>query len=220
MIYLQILGALILLAASIHYGIQFARHKSLYPFMPFKYNFRRRRITFKKTLELLDQRGVKTMIETGTSRKGLAGSRSDGAATIVFGEWAQQHGAHLHSVDISEAAIEGSREEVERQELQDSVTLHLGDSVSFLQQFEAQVDFLYLDSYDYSRTDLEIQGLSQEHHLKEFKAIEDRLHEQTIVLIDDCGLPGGGKGKTLIEYMRANGWRVIIDAYQVLLLRS
>ena len=220
MIYLQILGALIVLAAGIHYGIQLARHKSLYPFMPFKYNFRRRRITFNKTLELLNERGVKTMIETGTSRKGLAGARSDGAATIVFGKWAQQNGAHMHSVDISEEAIEGSREEVERQQLQDSVSLHLGDSVQFLEQFHQQVDFLYLDSYDYSRTDSEIQRLSQEHHLKEFKAIEDRLHEQTIVLIDDCGLPGGGKGKTLIEYMRANGWSGIIDAYQVRLLRS
>ena len=76
-----------------------------------------------------------------------------------------------------------------------------------------------MDSYDYDK-DLEVQRLSQEHHLKEFKAIEDRLHENTIVLIDDCRLPNGGKGKTAIAYMLKNDWKILIDAYQVLLVRK
>ena len=84
----------------------------------------------------------------------------------------------------------------------------------------SNIDFLYLDSYDYSKTDLEIQRKSQEHHLQEFKIIEDRLHKNTIVLIDDCGLPGGGKGKTVIAYMLQKGWEIIINKYQVLLLHK
>ena len=59
---------------------------------------------------------------------------------------------------------------------------------------------MYLDSYDYSK-DREVQIKSQQHHLEEFKAIEDRLHNKTIVLIDDCDLPNGGKGKMVVEYM-------------------
>lgn len=188
--------------------------------MPFKYNFRRRRITFKTTLKLLQDRNAKVLIETGTSRKGLQGTKNDGAATIVFGKWAKENNAHLHSVDISKDSVDGSRAEVINQGLENSVTLYLDDSLNFLKNFTQTVDFLYLDSYDYSRTDQEIQHKSQEHHLKEFKAIEPYLHNESIVLIDDCGLPGGGKGKTVIAYMIANNWKVIIDKYQVLLLKN
>ncbi len=218
--FLKIIIAVILLAVLIHYSIKFAKHKSLYPFMPFKYNFRRRRITFSKTLKLLGQRNAKVIIETGTSREGLKATKGDGAATIVFGKWAKQNGAQMHSVDISENSVKGSQSEVDNQNLNDAVTVYLNDSLEFLKTFNQSVDFLYLDSYDYSKTDKDIQTRSQEHHLKEFKIIEDKLHENSIVLIDDCGLPGGGKGKTVIEYMLKKNWKVLIDAYQVLLVKE
>ena len=211
--------SVIVIAIAIHYLLKFIKHKSIYPFMPFKYNFRRRRVTFSKTLKLLKERNVKMIVETGTSRDGLKNTKGDGGATIVFGKWAQQNGAKLHSVDISEESVNESKEEVEKQELIDTVTVHLGDSIEFLKEFDSPVDFLYLDSYDYSKTDKNIQSKSQEHHLQEFLAIEDRLHENTIVLIDDCGLPGGGKGKTVVEYMKNKGWNILINAYQILLTK-
>lgn len=217
---IKIIIAVVLLAALLPYLIKFIKHKSLYPFMPFKYNFRRRRVTFAKTLKLLDQRNVKTIIETGTSREGLKNTKGDGGATIVFGKWAQQNNAKMHSVDISEDSVKGSQSEVDNQNLNDTVMVHLNDSLEFLKTFNQPVDFLYLDSYDYSKTDEEIQKKSQEHHLKEFKIIEDKLHKNSIVLIDDCGLPGGGKGKTVIEYMLKKNWKILIDAYQVLLVKK
>jgi len=195
------LGTAVFLGIFIHYLIQFIKHKSLYPFMPFKYNFRRRRVTFAKTLELLSDRNAKTIIETGTSRKGLSATRGDGAGTFVFGKWAKENNAKLSSVDINEEAVKECRVEVKNQNLEDTVTVTLDDSLNFLANYKDKVDFLYLDSYDYSRTDTAIQVASQEHHLKEFQAIESRLHKDTIFLIDDCGLPGGGKGKTVVSYM-------------------
>ncbi|MDT0559518.1 class I SAM-dependent methyltransferase [Ichthyenterobacterium sp. W332] len=200
--------------------LKFIKHKSLYPFMPYQYNFRRRRITFAKVLKLLTERNAKIIVETGTSRKGLEGAKSDGAATIVFGKWAKENGAVLHSVDISEDSVEGSRNEVKQQRLDDVVTVHLDDSLNYLKHFKDDIDFLYLDSYDYSKTDVDIQKKSQEHHLKEFKIIEDRLHKNTIVLIDDCGLPGGGKGKTVVAYMIEKGWEILINKYQILLVHK
>ncbi|MCF6295543.1 MAG: class I SAM-dependent methyltransferase [Flavobacteriaceae bacterium] len=200
--------------------LKFIKHKSLFPFMPFKYNFRRRRVTFAKTLQLLKQRNSKLLVETGTSRNGLNATKSDGAATIVFGKWAQQNGAKLHSVDISEASVNGSQTEINNQGLSNAVTIHLSDSITFLKNFKDPIDFLYLDSYDYSKTDKDIQIKSQEHHLKEFKVIEDKLHKNSIVLIDDCKLPGGGKGKTVVEYMLKKDWKILINAYQILLVKK
>ncbi|MEL7269100.1 MAG: class I SAM-dependent methyltransferase [Bacteroidota bacterium] len=195
------------------------KHKSLYPFMPFKYDFRKRRDTFRQTMDLMQRTQAKIIVETGTSREGLKGAKSNGAATLVFGKWAKENGAFVHSVDISEASVAKAQEEVTRQHLDDFVQLHLSDSLVFLENFDSAVDLLYLDSYDYSN-DLEVQRKSQEHHLAEFKNIEGKLHDKSIVLIDDCDLPNGGKGKLVIDYMEKNGWKIVTEAYQVLLVRK
>jgi hypothetical protein len=76
-----------------------------------------------------------------------------------------------------------------------------------------------MDSYDYSH-DSEVQLKSQIHHLNEFKAIEDQLHEHTLVLIDDCDLPNGGKGKMVVDHMLKKDWKVLMKAYQILLVRN
>ena len=198
---------------------KFIKHKSLYPFMPFRYDFRKRRNTFLKSLELMDKIQAKIIIETGTSREGLHGAKSNGAATIVFGKWAKQNNAIVHSVDISEKSIEVAQIEVNKQGLASNVKIHHSDSIVFLENFKEKVDFLYLDSYDYSDYP-EVQIKSQMHHLKEFKAIENQLHENTIVLIDDCALPNGGKGKLAVEYMLKKDWKIIMEAYQIMLVRK
>lgn len=214
--YLYILLALAILGFFVG---KFIKHKSLYPFMPFRYDFRKRRDTFKRSLEILEAVKAKTIIETGTSREGLHGAKSNGAATIVFGKWAKQNDAFLHSVDISETSVGAAQAEVNRQNLQSHVQIHLSDSLAFLEGFKDEVDFLYLDSYDYS-ADIEVQKKSQEHHLKEFITIENQLHKNSIVLIDDCDLPNGGKGKLAIEYMLKKDWKIAMNEYQILLVRK
>lgn len=216
---MQILGWLVFLGVTGFFIGKLIKHKSLYPFMPFKYDFRKRRDSFRLTLNLLTITNAKTIVETGTSREGLHGAKSNGAATIVFGKWAKENSAIVHSVDISDESVENALKEVDEQQLQDVVNIHLSDSVEFLSTFKEPVDLLYLDSYDYSN-DVEVQRKSQEHHLKEFKTIEDQLHENSIVLIDDCGLPNGGKGKMVIAYMLQNDWKIAMQDYQVLLVRK
>jgi len=160
------------------------------------------------------------IVETGTSREGLRGAKSNGGATIVFGKWAKLNNAELHSVDISEKSINAAQKEVDNQLLSEFVTIHHSDSIEYLAtNFKKPVDFLYLDSYDYS-DDVEVQVKSQIHHLQEFKAIEELLHENSIVLIDDCDLPNGGKGKMVVEYMQQKDWKVLMNAYQILLVRE
>lgn len=217
---LLILIALIVLAAAIYAIVKLSKHKSIYPFMPFKYNFRHRAITFKKVLDLLNERVAKVLVETGTSRRGLHATKGDGAATFVFGKWAKENGAHMFSVDINSDSVQKCEAELSKSNLDQFVSVTVQDSLIYLKEFQQKIDFLYLDSYDYSRTDVEIQQRSQEHHLKEFQIVEEKLHTNTIVLIDDCGLPGGGKGKLVIAYMKSKGWTIVMNEYQVLLLHS
>lgn len=199
--------------------VKFIKYRPLYPLMPLRYNFGKRRNTFRMTLQLLARIDAKIMVETGTSRQGLRAAKGDGAATIVFGKWAKEHGAMLHSVDINEQSVQESQRAVEIQGLNKHVTVYLSDSLAFLKEFKDPVDFLYLDSYDYSK-DPEVQIKSQIHHLEEFKAIEHRLHQKSVVLIDDCRLPNGGKGKLAVSYMTQSNWKILMNAYQILLVRK
>lgn len=193
-------------------------YKSLAPFLPRKYNFGKRRNTLRDTLSLLEERGAKTLVETGTARHGLKKSKGDGASTVVFGLWAARHEAHLYSVDIEPKAVQQAQEALKEMGIERSVTLVASDSVAYLAGFERPVDFLYLDSFDYHKSDEAIQKASQQHHLDEILAIEDRLHKDSVVLIDDCDQPNGGKGKLVIEHLTQRGWTVFKSEYQVILL--
>ena len=197
-----------------------SKWKTLEPLLSKEYNFGKRQKTFKRAIELLDQRKARALIETGVARYGLRNSKSDGASTVVFGLWAKANDCALYSVDISPESIAGARDAVDELDLNEQVKLVTGDSVQFLENFSDPVDFLYLDSYDYDKRDKTIQIASQKHHLNEFRAIEDQLGAQSVVLIDDCDLPGGGKGKTVIEYMLNRGWQIDTSAYQVLLTKT
>lgn len=207
------------LIVAVFFSVKLYKHKSLYPFMPFYYDFRKRRNTFQLVLKIISERNAKILVETGTSREGLKGTKSNGSATFVFGKWAKINNAKLFSVDISEDSIKNAKKMITSEGLNEYVDFQLSDSVKFLAKFDKQVDFLYLDSYDYSN-DKEVQIASQIHHLNEFKAIENQLHSKTVVLIDDCDLPGGGKGKMVVEYMLTKGWYVELSEYQILLLKK
>lgn len=196
------------------------RYKTLAPLLPRKYNFGKRRDTLREVLRLLDERNATTLLETGVARMGLEKSKGDGASTIVFGLWSKQNDAHLYSVDIDPEATKRAGVAVDAMGLGDSVTLVTSDSVAYLDNFTDSVDFLYLDSYDYHKTDTAIQTASQNHHLKEIKAIEGCLHDDTVILIDDCDMPNGGKGKLVIERLTAQGWKVHMSEYQVILVRD
>ena len=217
---MKFLLALIVVAVAAAVIRKLVRYKTLAPLLPRRYNFGKRRDTLREVLRLLDERGATTLLETGVARMGLEKSKGDGASTIVFGLWAKQNDAHLYSVDIDPEATERAGQAVAKMDLSDSVTLVTSDSVAYLDEFTDMVDFLYLDSYDYHKTDTAIQTASQDHHLKEIKAIEGCLHEGTVILIDDCDMPNGGKGKLVIERLTAKGWKVHMSEYQVVLVHG
>ena len=167
----------------------------------------------------MEARGAKVLVETGVARAGLKNAKSDGASTIVFGSWCKNNHGKLYSVDISSENVTVANEAIQNEGLSDFVNTSVDDSVHFLQSFEHKIDFLYLDSYDYDKHNKSEQYNCQVHHLNEFKAAENKLHDNSIVLIDDCRLKGGGKGKLVLKYMEDNGWKRVISTYQVLLVR-
>lgn len=173
----------------------------------------KREATFRLCFDLLSQRNAHILVETGTARNGCANCIGDGCSTILFADWAKDHGAELFSVDIDSSAIFQSKLATEA--VNPHVQFAVQDSISFLKDFDCQIDFLYLDSYDFVIDD---PTPSQLHHLYEIQAAYPHLHKKTVVMIDDCDLPHGGKGKLAIQFLQSRGWEVLMSGYQTVLI--
>lgn len=171
--------------------------------------------TFRSCLKLLNQRNIQTIIETGTARCGDENFDGDGGSTILFAHWAKDHDAMLFSVDNNAVHIARAKEAVT--EYASNIEFVLEDSVRFLEEFPGQIDFLYLDSYDF---DEENPGPPQKHALREIMAAYDKLSKHAIVMIDDCNIPHGGKGKLAIKFLKEKGWYLKENRHQVILLRK
>ncbi|MFS8563823.1 MAG: class I SAM-dependent methyltransferase [Rhabdochlamydiaceae bacterium] len=172
----------------------------------------KRFVTFQYTLHLMSARKVRTIVETGTARDGECNCAGDGCSTPIWGQWAKQNGAYVYSVDIDPEAVRCSSAACTP--YLDHMTFVASDSVTFLENFNKPIDFLYLDSYDF---DLDDPLPSQEHHLKEIIAAYPWLHAKSIIMIDDCALPFGGKGRLVIEYLLDRGWKIALSYYQIIL---
>lgn len=168
--------------------------------------------TFAYAFNLLCARNASVIVETGTARYGLVHCASDGCSTVLFAEWVKNYGGEFYSVDINANHLQ-----IAANALGDSksfVNFIHSDSVAFLHNFNRPIDFLYLDSFEYEFGN---PGPSQEHHLKEIIAAYPWLTPTSVVMIDDCALPFGGKGKLVIEYLLARGWIILAEGYQVIL---
>lgn len=171
--------------------------------------------TFQQAMQLMQERNARVLVETGCARlQGQEAFYGDGASSVIFGHWASLHGAQLYSVDISEKNIINARDLTKNY----AAFIHftVSDSVAYLQEFDQQIDFLYLDSFDFEASDPEP---SQLHHLKEIQVAYDKLAWNAIVMIDDCALPHGGKGKYAIQFLLERGWHIVAKKYQVILSR-
>ncbi len=169
--------------------------------------------TFQYVLNEITKRNFKTIVETGTARGGERHCKGDGCSTIIWSNWAKLFDGYVYSIDIDPKALRESAQGCRC--CLSHVEFICSDSISYLQNFGNPIDFLYLDSYDYDTND---PNPSQQHHLKEIIAAYPFLHEQSIVLIDDCGLPGGGKGKLVIEFLLERGWKIALSGYQIVMI--
>lgn len=120
---------------------------------PYEYLTNRMHVTDKRypsflfILRLLEQRRATVLVETGTARNGTAHFDWDGNSTVIFADWAKQNNAKLYTVDISPSAIESAKNATKP--YKDCIIFSCQDSIQFLADFEAPIDFLYLDSFDF-----------------------------------------------------------------------
>ena len=83
------------------------------------------------------------------------------------------------------------------------------DSLIFLNEFREKIDLLYLDSLD-GHDPIS----ASKHQLKEAEIAISKLHEKSLILLDDKG----SKTNHSIKFLLTNGYKIIFETnYQVLL---
>ena len=189
-----------------------------------------RKESFLFTMEEISNRFGRqpiTILETGTTRKLSHEDVScDGGSTILWGFYASLTGSKVVTCDISKENIE----ECKRWTAVyfPWIEYIVADSLIFLTNYSVfndnDIDLLYLDSYDSSSWDRSIIEPACKHQLAEIQSAADKLHNDSLVLLDD--VPDdfvGGKSELSIPWMLENGFVILNHckkSKQVLLSRS
>ncbi len=180
-----------------------------------------RQPTFQTALAYLDKYKPSVIIETGTSRGrfdiNLPSIQGDGASTLIFALWCSKNNAKIYTIDIDPVCINNCKLNIAALGLTDYVEFVVSDSIAYLQNMElSDIKFVFLDSYDF---DYNNPIPSQKHHEFEYMAIKNKLHNECCILIDDCGLPHGGKGLIVEKKLVEDGFKLIESGYQHLYMR-
>ena len=171
-----------------------------------KYNNKKniRFFSFKETLKICQNRNFKNIVETGTSRGKVKFfffrkyNWKDGMSTIMFAEYAKFIDGKLHTCDISKKNIDSAK--IFTKNFKKFINFYVDDSVNFLSNFDEKIDLLYLDSFDgHDKNKASI------HQLNEAKVSIDKLHNNSLVLLDDKG----AKTNLSIDFYKKNGFKII-----------
>ena len=198
--------------------------------------------TLKYCWDYFLKNNLKTIVELGTSRSFVDGKYegcnsndtkywepnraekwdwSAGCFTRVLGELIQNTDFELTSVDLAVAHVNRSKKMVEGLS---NITHHHMSSEDFLMTHNSKIDFLYMDTGDVTP----IEGTANL-HLRESKILIEKglMATNGIILIDDVrniqskkqDASEYGKAKYSIPYLQGNGFELVMDEYQVVLVR-
>lgn len=201
--------------------------------------------TFKYCWDAVKKNKFKTIVELGTTRSFVDGKYegcnsddvkywepenpdkwdwSAGCFTRVFGELIQGTDIELITVDMSSSHIQRSKTITSDM---DNIEYFVMSSEEFLSSGEGQIDFLYMDTGDMTP----IESTAQL-HLREAKIIVEKniISDGGILLIDDVRSPlpkmtsnetsDYGKAKYSIPYLQENGFELVMDEYQVVMIKK
>jgi len=181
-----------------------------------------RSVTFREAIERLCAATgpERTIVETGCVRE--RNDYSAGYSTVIFAELAERYGGRVFTVDLNARNMALCRRVTKR--WAKLVSYNVCDSIAYLRAWPhgegagRRIDLLYLDSWDYplGPNDGADRDASQQHCLGELEAALPFLGPQSVVLIDDGDLPGGGKPLLAKRRLAELGWECRIDAYQTL----
>jgi len=166
--------------------------------------------SLNKAAKLFDQIGGKTIIEIGT---GIHGKMA-GSSMLL---WPKKTSAsRIIAIDLEPKRIEEVRA-VTRQ--YPHVELVVQNGITYLQNFDAKIDLLYLDFWT-PDPEGSIPGTGRAESYREaYHAAKDKMNTHSMILIDDTDHIHPWKHTYIIPEARKDGYAVMYTGRQTLLKR-
>eukprot|EP00667_Euglena_gracilis_P010099 EG_transcript_10273 len=165
------------------------------------------------------------IVDTSSFLSSYGGYRdrwTSGQPVLLWAKYAETFGGRILSIQAGSAAADRARNATRL--YTEWVSVQTGEPATVLQQLERSIDLLYPNSasFDWLTTPpADFQpGPAQEQTLREVQAALPRLHAGSLVLLDECAVPYGGRCRLAIEFLTQQGWFVAHSGYQVLLTRN
>lgn len=201
--------------------------------------------TLKYCLDYFFKNDFKLIAELGTSRSFVDGTYpgcneddikywnpddpqkwdwSAGCFTRLIAEIIQDTDVEFITVDLDPRHIRRSKIMTEGFS---NIEYYVMSSEEFLESGEGQIDFLYMDTGDMTPIEFTAQL-----HLREAKLVVERdiVRKGGILLIDDVRSPvpkimssetsNYGKAKYSIPYLEEHGFEIVMDEYQVVMIKK
>jgi tetratricopeptide (TPR) repeat protein len=170
------------------------------------------------------------LVEIGTTRELVSGQGS----TEKLALFCNDRQIHFSTVDMDPVNIDSARGQIKK--INGDFELIVAKGEDFLADYEGQIDFIFLDAYDYDHgghSDAR-QGRYQKvlgkkisnaachkMHLDCVMSLVEKLSPWGIIGFDDVWFKDGswrGKGTTAMPYLLANGFQVIHQGNNVAIL--
>jgi hypothetical protein len=133
---------------------------------------------------------------------------NDGHSTYF---WKEYTSADIYTVDINP----NSKRIIENDSRLNGVHAITSDAYAFLKSFDKKIDLLFLDAWDV------IDGTEYaEAHLDAYLICKDKLSRRCLILIDDTDIGNKGKGRAVIPKLFEDGFQLITEGRQTLLIRE
>ena len=176
--------------------------------------FWRRRCTpiysLKRTAALFDEIGGKIIIEIGS---GIHGAMSGNSILI----WARKTRAEKTiAIDLEEKHIDAVKRATTSY---NSVETVLADGIKFLKDFDGMIDLLYLDFWAPDPESTVIGTGRANAYLQAYLNARDKMNSNSLILIDDTDHIHPWKHTLIIPEARKDGFKVIWEGRQTLLMR-
>lgn len=168
--------------------------------------------TFRKAAEFILEHNCRYIVETGCFR----GNPADGQSTLILAMLAHELDGLVDSVDINSSSTDLARGLLAEHHLRHRVRFSESDSVVALSHFSPPIRFCYLDSYDHEAKN---PGPCQRHQLAELGAIYGKMVSPCAILLDDHVAETGGKTALSAAFLGDRGWKLEMEAYQMLWTR-
>lgn len=165
--------------------------------------------TFRKAAEFVLEHNCRNIIETGCFR----GNPADGQSTLILAMLAKEVDGLVDSVDLNASSIKAARDLLAEHRLAYIVRFSECDSVTAISHLSPPIRFAYLDSYDHEAHN---PGPCQRHQLAELGAIYGKMVSPCAILLDDHVAETGGKTALSSAFLKDRGWKLEMEAYQML----